>query len=147
MSKRTGLIGTKIGNSSFYDEMGKSIPVTILKVDECVVSNVKTLEKHGYSSIQLASINLNKNLKKISKPQQKLFANLDLSPKKIIKELAKEGIKAIVPIEEYELLDNPKKYLSALSLTHSTVSLPAHLNLNETDVLRIGNIVKNNDTI
>ena len=58
MDKRTGLIGTKIGNSSFYDEMGKSIPVTILKVDECVVSNVKTLEKHGYSSVQLASINL-----------------------------------------------------------------------------------------
>ena len=86
MSKRTGLIGTKIGNSSFYDEMGKSIPVTILKVEECVVSNVKTLEKHGYSSIQLASISLKKNLKKISKPQQKLFANLDLSPKKIIKE-------------------------------------------------------------
>lgn len=86
MIRRTGLIGTKIGNSSFYDEMGKSMPVTILKIDECVVSNVKTLEKHGYSSIQLASINLKKDIKKISKPQQKLFADLGLSPKKIIKE-------------------------------------------------------------
>ena len=69
------------------------------------------------------------------------------NPKKIIKALAKEDIKAIVPIEEYELLDNPKKYLSALSLTRTTVSLPAHLNLNETDILRIGNIVKSNDII
>jgi len=96
MSRRTGLIGTKIGNSSFYDEMGKSIPVTILKIDECIVSNVKTLEKHGYSSIQLASINLKKDIKKIRKPQQKLFADLGLSPKKIIKEFR---------IDESNLLD------------------------------------------
>ena len=44
MSKRTGLFGTKIGNSSFYDDSGKSLPVTILKIDECIVSDVKTIE-------------------------------------------------------------------------------------------------------
>ena len=57
MIKRTGLIGTKIGNSSFYDDSGKSLPVTILKIDECIVSDIKTIEKHGYSSLQLVSIN------------------------------------------------------------------------------------------
>ena len=51
MSKRTGLIGTKIGNSSFYDDSGKSLPVTILKIDECIVSGIKTIEKN-YSSIK-----------------------------------------------------------------------------------------------
>jgi large subunit ribosomal protein L3 len=86
MSKRTGLIGTKIGNSSFYDDSGKSLPVTILKIDECIVSDIKTIEKHGYSSLQLVSINGKKEIKKLKKPQQKIFADLKINPKKIIKE-------------------------------------------------------------
>ena len=86
MSKRTGLIGTKIGNSSFYDGSGKSLPVTILKIDECIVSDIKTVEKHGYSSLQLVSINGKKELKKLKKPQQKIFADLKINPKKVIKE-------------------------------------------------------------
>ena len=86
MSKRTGLIGIKIGNSSFYDDFGKSLPVTILKIDECVVSGIKTIEKDGYSSLQLVSINGKKEIKKLKKPQQKIFADLKINPKKVIKE-------------------------------------------------------------
>jgi len=86
MSKRTGLIGTKIGNSSFYDDSGKSLPVTILKIDECIVSDIKTIEKHGYSSLQLVSIDGKKDIKKLKKPQQKIFADLKINPKKIMKE-------------------------------------------------------------
>ena len=86
MNKRTGLIATKIGNSSYYDDSGKSLPVTILKIDDCIVSDVKTKEKNGYTSVQLASIDGKKEIKKIKKPQQKLFANLKINPKKIIKE-------------------------------------------------------------
>jgi len=86
MNKRTGLIGTKIGNSSYYDDSGKSLPVTILKIEDCVVSGIKTEEKDGYTSIQLASIDTKKDIKKLKKPQQKLFANLNINPKKVIKE-------------------------------------------------------------
>ena len=86
MNKRTGLIGIKIGNSSYYDDSGKSLPVTILKIEDCVVSGIKTKEKHGYTSIQLSSIDTKKDIKKLKKPQQKLFANLNINPKKIIKE-------------------------------------------------------------
>ena len=80
------MIGIKIGNSSFYDDSGKSLPVTILKIDECIVSDIKTIEKHGYSSLQLVSINGKKEIKKLKKPQQKIFADLKINPKKIIKE-------------------------------------------------------------
>jgi len=86
MKKRTGLIATKIGNSSYYSENGNVIPVTVLKVDECIVSNIKTLEKDGYSSIQLVSIDGKSDIKKIKKPQQKLFANIKSDSKKVIKE-------------------------------------------------------------
>ena len=55
---RSGLIATKIGNSSYYHEDGKNTHVTVLKVDECIVSNVKTLEKDGYNAVQLAQLKL-----------------------------------------------------------------------------------------
>ena len=86
MKNRTGLIATKIGNSSYFSDTGKVIPVTLLRVDECIVSNIKTLEKDGYTSLQLASIDGKSDVKKINKPQQKLFANIKTNPKKIIKE-------------------------------------------------------------
>ena len=86
MKKRTGLIATKIGNSSYFSENGNVIPVTVLKVDECIVSNIKTLEKDGYSSLQVVSIDGKSDIKKIKKPQQKLFANIKSDPKKVIKE-------------------------------------------------------------
>ena len=60
---RSGLIATKIGNSSFFNESGMSSHVTILKVDDCIVSNVKTTEKNGYNAVQLASIETNKDNK------------------------------------------------------------------------------------
>ncbi len=86
MKKRTGLIATKIGNSSYFSENGNIIPVTLLKVEDCVVSNVKTIDKDGYSSLQLASIDGKSEIKKVKKPQQKLFANINSNPKKVIKE-------------------------------------------------------------
>ena len=86
MKNRTGLIATKIGNSSYFRDNGKVIPFTLLRVDESIVSNIKTIEKDGYSSLQVASIDGKSDLKKINKPQQKLFANIKTTPKKIIKE-------------------------------------------------------------
>ena len=83
---RSGLIATKIGNSSFYQNDGTNTHVTVLKVDECIVSNVKTIEKHGYNAIQLASINTNKDISKINKSQRKIFSSIKTSPKKILKE-------------------------------------------------------------
>ena len=86
MSMRTGLIGTKIGNSSFYDDSGKSLPVTILKVDECIVSKIKTTENDGYNAVQLASIETGRDISHVNKPQRKLFSSIKIKPKKILKE-------------------------------------------------------------
>ena len=83
---RSGLIATKVGNSSFFYKDGKNTQVTVLKVDECIVSNVKTLDKDGYNAIQLASIELNKDISKINKSQRKIFSSIKIKPKKIIKE-------------------------------------------------------------
>ncbi len=83
---RSGLIATKIGNSSYHHNDGTNSHVTVLKVDECVVSNVKTIEKDGYNAVQLASIETGKDINKISKPQRKIFSSIKIKPKKILKE-------------------------------------------------------------
>ena len=83
---RSGLIATKLGNSSYFDENGTNTHVTLLKVDECVVANIKTFEKDGYNALQLASIDTGKDISKISKPQRKLFSSINIKPKKILKE-------------------------------------------------------------
>ena len=83
---RSGLIATKIGNSSFYHEDGKNTHVTILKVDECVVASVKTIDKDGYNAVQLTSVETNKDISHINKPQRKIFSSINIKPKKVIKE-------------------------------------------------------------
>lgn len=58
-------------------------------------------------------------------------------PLRVVAALASAGIRAIVPIEKHELLDDPVKYPVALALTIATVSLPAHPALSEEDVARV----------
>ena len=83
---RTGVIGTKIGNSSFFNEDGSVTPITIIKVDDCVVSQIKTKDKDGYNAIQLASIENNSKTSNVKKPQRKIFASINSKPKKVLKE-------------------------------------------------------------
>ena len=83
---RSGLIATKIGNSSYYFDDGKYTHVTVLKVDECIVAGIKTYDKHGYNAVQLASIETEKDISQIKKPQRKIFSSIKIKPKKIIKE-------------------------------------------------------------
>ena len=83
---RTGIIGTKIGNSSFFNEDGSVTPITIIKVDDCVVSQIKTKDKDGYNAIQLASIENNLKISNVKKPQRKIFTSINSNPKKILKE-------------------------------------------------------------
>jgi len=48
-----GLIGKKVGMTQVYDDKGVLIPVTVIEAGPCVVTAVKTVERDGYSAIQL----------------------------------------------------------------------------------------------
>jgi large subunit ribosomal protein L3 len=50
----SGLIGKKIGMTSIFDADGISIPCTVVEAGPCVVTQVKTTDKDGYSAVQLS---------------------------------------------------------------------------------------------
>jgi len=83
---RTGIIGTKIGSTSYYQSDGVAIPVTLIKIEDCIVSAIKTKVKDGYFAVQLASIDKKSKNPRVNKPQKKLFSSININPKKIIKE-------------------------------------------------------------
>ena len=50
----SGLIGKKIGMTSVFGADGKNIPCTVIEAGPCVVTQLKTPEKDGYSAVQIA---------------------------------------------------------------------------------------------
>jgi large subunit ribosomal protein L3 len=48
-----GISGKKLGMTSIYSAEGKNLPCTIVECGPCVVTQVKTVEKDGYSAVQL----------------------------------------------------------------------------------------------
>ena len=62
--------------------------------------------------------------------------------KKLIQTLAEENFQAIVPIKDWELLDDFKKYPIAYKLAHQAVSLPIYPSLLKSDAKKIANIAK-----
>jgi len=62
-----GLFGKKLGMTQIFDESGTIFPVTLLKTEECQISQIKTINTDGYNSIQVAYGK--QDLSKITKPQ------------------------------------------------------------------------------
>ena len=83
---RTGLIGKKIGSSSYFDESGQMVLVTLIKIDECIALAIKTHTINGYDAVQIASIEENLKLSNVNKAQKKIFASLKINPKRYLKE-------------------------------------------------------------
>ncbi len=76
---RTGIIAKKVGMSRVFNETGRSIPVTLLHVDNCQVISTKTEEKDGYNAVQLGAFP--RKTKNTTKPLRNHFAKNKVEPK------------------------------------------------------------------
>ena len=79
-----GLLGNKIGMTQIFDESGNIIPVTILKVGPCVITQVKTKAKEGYNSIQIGYGNVSS--KSLTQPELGHLQKSNIQPLKYLKE-------------------------------------------------------------
>ena len=79
-----GLLGNKIGMTQIFDESGNIIPVTILKVGPCVVTQVKTTLKDGYNAIQVGYSNVSS--KSLNQPKLGHLNKSNIQPLKYLKE-------------------------------------------------------------
>ena len=51
-----GVIGKKLGMTQVFDEQGLAIPVTVIKVDPIIVTQIKTVKTDGYNAIQVGTV-------------------------------------------------------------------------------------------
>lgn len=79
-----GILGNKIGMTQIFDESGKIIPVTVIKVGPCVVTQVKTLLTDGYNAIQIGYGNVKSSV--ITQPELGHLQKSDISPLKYLRE-------------------------------------------------------------
>ncbi|MEE9190489.1 MAG: 50S ribosomal protein L3 [Candidatus Neomarinimicrobiota bacterium] len=79
-----GLIGRKIGMSQIYMESGEVVPMTLLEVGPCVVTQVKTKQKDGYDAVQLGFGDVKE--KHTTKPLSGHFKKAGVESKKVLAE-------------------------------------------------------------
>ena len=80
-----GVLGTKLGMTQVFDANNKMIPVTVVSVDSCVVSQIRTVEKDGYAAVQIAYGAIDP--KKVTKPLAGHFAKQGVTPRRHVAEL------------------------------------------------------------
>lgn len=83
----SGLIGKKIGMTSIFDASGKQQPCTVIEAGPCVVTQVLTPERDGYSAIQLSFEEMKE--KSCTKPMKGHFAKSSTTPKRYVFEFTR----------------------------------------------------------
>ena len=78
------MFGKKVGMTQIFDREGFALPVTVINVKPCFVTQVKTQEKDGYNAIQIGYFKCCP--KKLNKPQLGLFKKYDLPPLSYLQE-------------------------------------------------------------
>jgi len=79
-----GLLGKKMGMSRVFNSEGEVVPVTILNVGPCVVTQIKTFENDGYEAVQVG-YELKKE-KHLTKPLKGHFKKASVKPSKFLAE-------------------------------------------------------------
>ena len=79
-----GLIGKKIGMTRVFSTHGQAIPVTVLEVGPCHITQVKTVKNDGYDAIQLGFLNLKE--KHTTRPLSGHFKKNKVMPAKVLAE-------------------------------------------------------------
>ena len=86
---KKAILATKVGMTQIFDDMGNTIPVTVLQAGPCVVTQVKTEENDGYSAIQVGYVDIREKL--VNKPRKGQFDKAEVPCKRFLREFRFEN--------------------------------------------------------
>jgi large subunit ribosomal protein L3 len=84
-----GVLGEKLGMTQVFDERNRIVPVTVVKAGPCVVTQVRTPERDGYSAVQLAFGAIDP--RKVTKPVTGHYRAAGVTPRRHLVELRTEA--------------------------------------------------------
>ncbi len=94
---RIGILGRKVGMTQVFDERGFLLPITVIDTTGCVISQVKTKDKDGYTAVQLAFGETKpQNVKKAKAGH---FKKAGSAAKSFVKELRLEDTDDVAPLK------------------------------------------------
>jgi large subunit ribosomal protein L3 len=85
-----GILGEKLGMTQVFDENNRIVPVTVVKAGPCVVTQIRTNEKDGYTAVQLAYGSIDP--RKVTKPVAGHFKAANVPPRRHLVELRTEAV-------------------------------------------------------
>jgi len=80
-----GVLGEKLGMTQVFDANNRIVPVTVVKAGPCVVTQVRTPDKDGYSAVQIAYGAVDP--RKVTKPEAGHFAKAGVPPRRYLVEI------------------------------------------------------------
>jgi large subunit ribosomal protein L3 len=85
-----GILGEKLGMTQVFDDNNRIVPVTVVKAGPCVVTQIRTVEKDGYTAVALGFGRIDP--RKVTKPVGGQFKAAGVTPRKHVMELRTDAI-------------------------------------------------------
>lgn len=80
-----GILGTKLGMTQVFDDKNRVVPVTVVKAGPNVVTQIRTVERDGYSAVQVAFGAIDP--RKVNKPESGQFSKAGVTPRRHVAEI------------------------------------------------------------
>lgn len=93
-----GILGTKLGMTQVFDEIGRAIPVTVIQAGPCTVTQIKTKQTDGYEAIQVGYREVKP--KGINKPEMGHLAKSSAPPLRHLHEYHSDKTSEYTPGQE-----------------------------------------------
>lgn len=77
---RSGVLAMKVGMTRIFTDSGEHVPVTVLKLDHLQVLSHRTVEKNGYTAVQLGAGT--RKVSRLTKADRGNFAKAEAEPKR-----------------------------------------------------------------
>ena len=105
---KKAILATKVGMTQIFNEDGVLTPVTVLQAGPCYVTQVKTVDKDGYSAVQVGYVD--KREKLVNKPLKGMFDKAGVSCKRYVREFKLENAESFnlndeIKVDQFEVGD------------------------------------------